>query len=694
MPQQGTYPLNGRVPGSNAADNVTGVVAGATADIPLTQLYNSTNPLTVAQGGTGASTAPGARAALGTAASGANSDITSLSGLTTPLSVGQGGVGAVTLPAHAVVLGNGTSAVHTAAPGTANFALLSGGASVDPVFAQLTTPMVNFTQAGTGAVTETVDAKLQRFVDVKDFGAVGNGIADDTAAVQAAFNSFGASGGICFFPPGSYKVTSTLTCTNPVLLLGYGSGEISGTSTTPASKIVWAGGASDVLHYGGFGSTFVGGGIQYLAIDGASLATACLVTKDCQRSNFKQLMLSNATISAWFMTNTLGQVSGFYMVEDLRIFLRGGSTQNAIGINVAGVTTPGADGVTLCVMNRVRIDHANGAGVQIGTNNGSNKDAGDNFVWTALFTFRANAETGPGVWFTQINASSICQAHTFYSPVVNGGFIFATSGLNTGTRIISANESDLASNVTVMANGAGVSDVDFDTQQGAAFGRGVIPNAHWTQLQDAMFFMAYNGTTLLNTANGLWNVNNNTGGTIADGGAVGGSCNITTGPTSGNAMAVYQPNTSAGGVAYTLTPYGSFIFNLLQTSACQLRVGFFDGVGASITNGVYAEFDASLSANWRLVCVSGGTSTVITTGVGVNAASLWEWMIRFDGSFATFLYRASGNIGITNAGTITTNIPTALLSWGISIRTQAAASKSVVFNSSKLGFVDESYPLK
>ncbi len=50
----------------------------------------------VAQGGTGATSAAGARSNLGAAASGANSDITSLSGLTTPLSVSQGGTGANT----------------------------------------------------------------------------------------------------------------------------------------------------------------------------------------------------------------------------------------------------------------------------------------------------------------------------------------------------------------------------------------------------------------------------------------------------------------------------------------------------------------------------------------------------------------------------------------------------------------------
>lgn len=52
--------------------------------------------LAVTDGGTGSSTASGARTNLGAAASGANSDITSITGLTTALNVGQGGTGSTT----------------------------------------------------------------------------------------------------------------------------------------------------------------------------------------------------------------------------------------------------------------------------------------------------------------------------------------------------------------------------------------------------------------------------------------------------------------------------------------------------------------------------------------------------------------------------------------------------------------------
>ncbi len=47
---------------------------------------------------------------------------------------------------------------------------------------------------------------------VKDFGAIGNGSADDTAAIQAAVDwTSGEDRGIIFFPPGTYKATSAIT---------------------------------------------------------------------------------------------------------------------------------------------------------------------------------------------------------------------------------------------------------------------------------------------------------------------------------------------------------------------------------------------------------------------------------------------------------------------------------------------------
>lgn len=66
-----------------------------------------------------------------------------------------------------------------------------------------------FLQAGTGAVARTVQSKLRDVVSVKDFGAVGDGVADDTAALQAFLNA--CKNGRGYIPKGTYKINSTLS---------------------------------------------------------------------------------------------------------------------------------------------------------------------------------------------------------------------------------------------------------------------------------------------------------------------------------------------------------------------------------------------------------------------------------------------------------------------------------------------------
>jgi hypothetical protein len=67
---------------------------------------------------------------------------------------------------------------------------------------------VSYTPAGTGAVITNVQAKLRETVSVKDFGAVGDGVTDDTAAIQAAIDTvFNAGGGTVHIPTGTYLVS-------------------------------------------------------------------------------------------------------------------------------------------------------------------------------------------------------------------------------------------------------------------------------------------------------------------------------------------------------------------------------------------------------------------------------------------------------------------------------------------------------
>lgn len=70
-------------------------------------------------------------------------------------------------------------------------------------------------------------------VSVKDFGAVGNGVADDTAKIQAAINSL-TSCGTVLLPHGNYKITAGLTSTNTcgVRLVGDGAANTTITATS------------------------------------------------------------------------------------------------------------------------------------------------------------------------------------------------------------------------------------------------------------------------------------------------------------------------------------------------------------------------------------------------------------------------------------------------------------------------------
>ena len=80
---------------------------------------------------------------------------------------------------------------------------------------------VSFIQAGTGAVTRSVQTKLRESVSVKDFGAVGDGVADDTAEIQAAINATPYAGTL-YIPSGVYLVTGGLTATQPIRIVGDG----------------------------------------------------------------------------------------------------------------------------------------------------------------------------------------------------------------------------------------------------------------------------------------------------------------------------------------------------------------------------------------------------------------------------------------------------------------------------------------
>ena len=99
----------------------------------------------------------------------------------------------------------------------------AGGLALTASRAQADTTFTSFAFPATGASTpRTMPDRLADIINVKDYGAVGDGSKDDTAAIQAAFDAaFGTAGSphgtsaqlnkSVFFPAGVYKTTAPLT---------------------------------------------------------------------------------------------------------------------------------------------------------------------------------------------------------------------------------------------------------------------------------------------------------------------------------------------------------------------------------------------------------------------------------------------------------------------------------------------------
>ncbi len=60
------------------------------------------------------------------------------------------------------------------------------------------------------------------YVNVKDFGAVGDGATDDTVAVNNAINALHPNGGVVYFPPGKYKLGPISINKNNLTFMGEG----------------------------------------------------------------------------------------------------------------------------------------------------------------------------------------------------------------------------------------------------------------------------------------------------------------------------------------------------------------------------------------------------------------------------------------------------------------------------------------
>jgi hypothetical protein len=103
------------------------------------------------------------------------------------------------------------------------------------------------------SVATNVENKLSQYVTVQDFGAVGDGVTDDTAAIQNAIDSLPPAGGTIIFEVGTYLVTSTIeigdgtngsiSTKSGIVLIGKAGGVGAGEFGAPTggTRILWGG---------------------------------------------------------------------------------------------------------------------------------------------------------------------------------------------------------------------------------------------------------------------------------------------------------------------------------------------------------------------------------------------------------------------------------------------------------------------
>ena len=118
---------------------------------------------------------------------------------------------------------------------------------------------ISYTASFPGATLQTVQTKLEQYVSVKDFGAVGDGVTDDGPACRAAITAVETlGGGTVYFPAGTYRLVkdpldtlgnSALTLTGSVHLVGAGVGGSNAIDVGAAQigTTLTCGGASTVL---------------------------------------------------------------------------------------------------------------------------------------------------------------------------------------------------------------------------------------------------------------------------------------------------------------------------------------------------------------------------------------------------------------------------------------------------------------
>ncbi len=126
-----------------------------------------------------------------------------------------------------------------------------------------------------GGYQATHDAVSKLHITPQMFGAIGDGVADDTEALQMAIDYFIGKAGSVFLPHGQYRITAPLIIKSNIILCGVSSAKYGRYDSDIPSTVIFYDGSDiieSVIKYDRNGNTVFGGEISNLSIDGREKA--------------------------------------------------------------------------------------------------------------------------------------------------------------------------------------------------------------------------------------------------------------------------------------------------------------------------------------------------------------------------------------------------------------------------------------
>lgn len=212
-----------------------------------------------------------------------------------------------------------------------------------------------YNSGAAGAVTRPVNSKLSDIISVKDFGATGDGVTDDTLAIQKTIDYAGSliSGGAVYFPAGNYVVTSTLNVdTRGVALVGASRDSVNIIRTTAFGPLVsFTTGSSAILDGVGISNVrLVDNGLNnstgtMVEVDNVSRFSATEITMFGGTNGFVLKAASNVDIVevSMYMQNPSGTPAGRYGIQLAATAIGGAPVAFGSNVNLTNVAVYGGD---------------------------------------------------------------------------------------------------------------------------------------------------------------------------------------------------------------------------------------------------------------------------------------------------------------------------------------------------------------